>query len=959
MDVNEIRRKRLEAFKNKTNKVESSNQIDKIQQESISQTSKLIEKKDKVDEESKKQKAYLYLIQKVFQCKMTDSSEYGDIDCKEFYSDHLVVDESFIEMIILHCLTNPKNLMSLSYLAECLNRLSDCVYLDKTLLEMIKKKIIDFMVIVLQCPDSFPSTESVYTMVWKLISGSQGKVIMKSIENHPDMMEITEIFYQVFLDQLGKIKLTSPEFFEFFSFIDNLLMNEAVALNIVCHDNFLPKEMTINQLSNTLLGRLLQIFFLEKLDGYGDPLKDDYLIVLQRLLPAGATGQKMIGEILCSLMKYEDSREQTFKWIDCFYTINKERMKIEYDKDSVFPDSLLLLFYYSLCYVFAKEIKKSTVNFNYFLNTNILELENTTLFQATPSEIKQLIFINGSYTNSLDLTHSTYPIQSDVKFPQIKVEAPSLSTLLFFTILKLSPVCLTQILHTNENIIRALSRARKEQNVYVCDYLKRILLSNNAQQFNADACYSMNNFCEYLVKFIFHCLPQNISPLLNQSNEIPLSLALLPEYIIGILSDFIHSESFITSNHLKSSMSLPEGFDVIICSFVSSQHICHNPYVRSELGEAITCAILNEKDVFNRPYKLLLNEFCKQHLIFSLLCFYVDCEKTGSHSQYYDKLNWRKMLQECFKTLWEFEDYQKKMIEIFESNNERIFPAFVQYIISDTNLILEDSLLKLSDIKIAEDKQKDKEKWNRLDKQTQNDIIRSMKENTSIVKNLFASTECTFKFLKLVLQKSQRPFLDKLVINDVAACFNYFLSCIVGERSSEFKVSNFEMYNFHPKEMLNSFFDIFLYLGQNDKFIQAIYEDTRSFKEKTFEAALVNVKYIHSKSEREMEEFQKLIDKIKNYSSHDIFAQVEEMVGMDLPEEYCDALLGTLMKDPVKLPNSHVIVDRTTIEKHLMNAKEDPFDRTPLELSMVIPMNDLKQKIMEYVMEKAKELKLK
>ena len=38
----------------------------------------------------------------------------------------------------------------------------------------------------------------------------------------------------------------------------------------------------------------------------------------------------------------------------------------------------------------------------------------------------------------------------------------------------------------------------------------------------------------------------------------------------------------------------------------------------------------------------------------------------------------------------------------------------------------------------------------------------------------------------------------------------------------------------------------------------------------------------------------------------------------DVPEEFLDPLLGTIMNDPVILPNSQVTLDRTSIVRHLL-----------------------------------------
>ena len=60
------------------------------------------------------------------------------------------------------------------------------------------------------------------------------------------------------------------------------------------------------------------------------------------------------------------------------------------------------------------------------------------------------------------------------------------------------------------------------------------------------------------------------------------------------------------------------------------------------------------------------------------------------------------------------------------------------------------------------------------------------------------------------------------------------------------------------------------------------------------------------------------------------------------PDELCDPIMGTLMENPVKLPTSGQIVDRTTIARQLLSAPMDPFNRQPLTLDQVIPFPEIK-----------------
>jgi hypothetical protein len=46
--------------------------------------------------------------------------------------------------------------------------------------------------------------------------------------------------------------------------------------------------------------------------------------------------------------------------------------------------------------------------------------------------------------------------------------------------------------------------------------------------------------------------------------------------------------------------------------------------------------------------------------------------------------------------------------------------------------------------------------------------------------------------------------------------------------------------------------------------------------------------------------------------------QEEEEQLTDAPEEFLDPILGTLMTDPVRLPTSNKIMDRSVIARHIL-----------------------------------------
>ncbi len=73
-------------------------------------------------------------------------------------------------------------------------------------------------------------------------------------------------------------------------------------------------------------------------------------------------------------------------------------------------------------------------------------------------------------------------------------------------------------------------------------------------------------------------------------------------------------------------------------------------------------------------------------------------------------------------------------------------------------------------------------------------------------------------------------------------------------------------------------------------------------------------------------------------------AHLEEELG-EVPDEFLDPLMYTLMEEPVILPTSNLSMDLTTIKTHLLSDPHDPFNRQPLTIDQVLPNVELKARI--------------
>ena len=131
------------------------------------------------------------------------------------------------------------------------------------------------------------------------------------------------------------------------------------------------------------------------------------------------------------------------------------------------------------------------------------------------------------------------------------------------------------------------------------------------------------------------------------------------------------------------------------------------------------------------------------------------------------------------------------------------------------------------------------------------------------------------------------------------------------------------------------------------EFCTAVSSDGRSYSESLLPKATdILFRTGMSSLGAEFEELSKLIRNIA------IKNQMDEIPTDDIPDFFLDPIMSTLMVDPVLLPSSHIIVDRSTIARHLLSDQTDPFNRSPLSMEDVIPDIDLKEQIEAFLKQK-------
>ena len=175
---------------------------------------------------------------------------------------------------------------------------------------------------------------------------------------------------------------------------------------------------------------------------------------------------------------------------------------------------------------------------------------------------------------------------------------------------------------------------------------------------------------------------------------------------------------------------------------------------------------------------------------------------------------------------------------------------------------------------------------------------------------------------------------------------NYFTVQLAGDNAIGNHLTDPEKYHFDSNSFLRRIIDIYVALSSFEAFIRAVACDTRSYNAHLLNSALSELEARRVTNTDNLMTFKQLIAK-----ANDVYMEeqgLEEKLG-EIPEEFQDPLMQVLMRDPVLLPASKTIVDRSTIARHLLSDPTDPFTRTPLKMEEVVPDTQLKQRINEFI----------
>jgi ubiquitin conjugation factor E4 B len=286
------------------------------------------------------------------------------------------------------------------------------------------------------------------------------------------------------------------------------------------------------------------------------------------------------------------------------------------------------------------------------------------------------------------------------------------------------------------------------------------------------------------------------------------------------------------------------------------------------------------------------------------------------------------------KDLWKVSSFRES---ILKQTDTTVFARFFQYVVGDCLYATETAIEKLSEVKHFE-----KSDLSSLDQIDRVESQTEFRRNKDAARFYFEFARRNLWMMHVITTNVPESIERAELFPPFAKALNYFISILI-KQENLLDVNEPKFYRFVPQEVFAEIIQIYISLDRFPSFITAVVEDPYSFSEELFKKVSdfnFSCNWVGADAAKALLVFAQSVQTEFEKTRKQFVSLSED----DVPPEFLDQIVFTVMEDPVLLPNGEH-VDRKTIKEHLLNDPTNPFTREPLTMDQVKPDVELKAKI--------------
>ena len=400
----------------------------------------------------------------------------------------------------------------------------------------------------------------------------------------------------------------------------------------------------------------------------------------------------------------------------------------------------------------------------------------------------------------------------------------------------------------------------------------------------------------------------------------------IPSFIIDNILDYvleIYNNRHLPSDNCEIYHNLIDMCIKIMNDFTNIS----NPYLKTKCSKFLSFILVDQE------FKSLLDiEICKKELIPILVKIFINIENTGSDNQFYQKFEPRYNITYLIRYLVNSQmnmDYNSVLIELSEQN-DITYKRLIMHNLNDTNYLFEELSDFVKNIRLIT--RTTSESYNRYLSLIKSDYI-------FLLEQLDFLLTCSKYIPKIIISKE---ILTKFIL-----MANNYLNLFTDQ--NYLSTLNKDLINMSLK-LSNKLIKVYQELIFSENTIEIVANDTRSYHKELFKNIIETLNdYLNKSDIEQITSFDKLVNEYINNKS--------EEVEKTIPEDIRDPIMFTLIQDPVILPSSNILMDKSVIITHLLSDQTDPFNRDFLDIDKLNEYNNQEEVIekLELIKEKIKK----
>ena len=466
----------------------------------------------------------------------------------------------------------------------------------------------------------------------------------------------------------------------------------------------------------------------------------------------------------------------------------------------------------------------------------------------------------------------------------------------------------------------------------------------------------------YLIRVASPSAAAGGAPTLPLPDPPPMEFSSLPEFYVEDVCSALTWAGRARPDLVTASRM--EQFMLFFSVFLGSPLYVRNPYLRGKMVEALASYMPQEDEADDWRPRAGVGRAAEEvstlfqvhplvigNMVRALISLFVDIERTDRSNSFYEKFNMRYYIGEIMAYLWKLPPHRLAWREV-AVNDPKLYIRFVNFILADSQHLLQEALETLPAVQETERLQEDGAAWNGLTPTERADREEALENHRRHLRNDFSLAEIYLKTMKFTSEDAvvATRFFDVQVRDRQARILDFFLRYLtVPAERRKLKLKNPENYGWRPKELIVSLAAIHANLYRTDRtaWADAVAADTDYYGKnpEILDELVTILRGLNVVAIQDITDVQALAAAAAAAVAN---AAAEEEAFDDVPDEFEDPLLGGIMLDPVKLPSGQ-IVNRPTILQQLLADQRDPFSRAPMTEDDLVECPELKGRVAAWV----------